>query len=163
MVALFSRAFYKEDSFLKYTLGIIILVGFYTFSIALFVELNAEQHGFLGQLNEFFFGFVKTMFPAYYEAHPNATSCEFMFSSAEPWIKNWETAPDGIFKWLGSIFNFHVPFDNLAELVAGGYNQYLMFGVAMFCAYPLFLYLGTQVGFLIFGRKPGDKGALGFL
>jgi len=103
------------------------------------------------------------MFPAYYDAHPDATSCEFMFSSGQFWLKDWYTAPDGIFKWIGSIFNTHVPFDSLGEMVSGGYNLYLFFAIAMFSCYPGFLYVGTQLGFLLFGRKNGDKGVLGLL
>ncbi|MHA1274752.1 MAG: hypothetical protein ACTSQJ_10470 [Promethearchaeota archaeon] len=161
IIALFSKIFYKEDSFLKYTLSILVLVVFYTFSIALFCELNAEEHGFLGQLNEFFFGFVQNMFPEYYANHPEATSCEFMYSSGEEWIKNWQNGT-GLGGWAGSILKTEVPFDNLEELVKY-HKLYLFFGIVMFCTYPFYLYVGTQLGFLMFGRKPGDKGALGLL
>ena len=164
-IALFSKIFYKEDSFLKYTLSIVTLVVFYSLSIGLFCELDASN-GPLGVATEFFFNMVKDMFPDYYAAGApgeNATSTEFMFSSAELWIKDYTSAQPGLGKLIGSIFKTEVPFNSLSELVSGGHNLYLFFGVAMFCCYPFFLYGGTQIGFLIFGRKPGDKGALGFL
>ncbi|MHA1758560.1 MAG: hypothetical protein ACTSVV_17480 [Promethearchaeota archaeon] len=144
VIALFSKIFYKEDSFLKYTLSIIALVVFFTFSIALFCQLNGKEHGFLGALNDFFWGFVKDVaFKDYYQKHPNATSTEFMYSSGIEQLKPY------------------VPFDDLEGLVK--HPLHLFFGICMFISYPGWLYLGTQLGFLLFGRKPGDKGALGFL
>ena len=163
-VAILSRTFYKEDSFLKYTLSIMVLVVFYMLSIGLFCELNAEEHGFLGALNEFFFGFVKDMYPGYYENHPDATSCEFMFSSAEEWIKDGNSGDlNGLGAFFGGLFNTEVPFESLEEMITGGHQLYLFFGIFMFCCYPAFLYIGTQIGFLLFGRKPGDKGVIGLL
>lgn len=143
-IALACKLFYKEDSFLKYTLSILVLVAFYIFSIGLFCELNGKDHGFLGSINDFFWGIMRDqMFTDYYNKHPNATSTEFMYSSGLEQLKPL------------------VPFDDLAGLAT--HPLHLFFGICMFVCYPGFLYLGTQVGFLIFGRKPGDKGVLGFL
>ncbi|MFO8018551.1 MAG: hypothetical protein R6U96_07945 [Promethearchaeia archaeon] len=149
-IALLCRIFYKEDSFLMYELGALALVVFLTFSIALFAELNASEHGFLGLLNETFFDIVKWMFPEYYEAHPDATSAEFMFTSAEQWLKD-------LYESNG------FKFSNLQDLTQGKNKLLLFFGVAMFCTYPGWLILGVKIGFLLFGRKTGDKGLLGLL
>ena len=170
-IAVVSKKFYKEDSMLKYSLSILTLVIFYVISASLFCELNGQDHGFLGVVNDMMFGskaepgFLRIMFASYFVNHPDATSFEFMFSSGLETLKDWDgpNTPEGIFKWIGSLVNTHVPFDSLAEAIAGGHNLYIFFGVAMFSAYPFFLYSGTQLGFLLFGRKPGDKGIIGFL
>lgn len=144
IIALFSKLFYKEDSFLKYWLSIITLVVFLMFSIGLFCGLNGKDHGFLGTMNDFFWGMIKNvMFKDYYEDHPNATSTEFMYSSGLEQLKAF------------------APFDDLAGLAK--HPLHLFFGICFFITYPGWLYLGTQIGFLIFGRKKGDKGALGYL
>lgn len=164
-IAAISKRHYKEDSMLKYTLSILTLVVFYVISVGLFSELNAQQHGFLGALNDWFFGLLKTMFSSYYINHPDATSFEFMYSSGLEWLKGWDSiyTNDDIFKWIGSILNTNVPFDSMADAITGGHHYYIYFGVIMFSAYPFFLYAGTQLGFMLFGRKPDDKGVLGFL
>ncbi|MGV9198613.1 MAG: hypothetical protein ACOC4M_07215 [Promethearchaeia archaeon] len=148
VIALLCRIFYKEDSFLMYELGTLALVVFFTFSIALFAELNVEEHGFLGFVNETFFAIVQKMYPEYYAAHPNATSAEFMFTSAEPWLKELYEA-NGF------------EFSNLQDLTQGQNKLLIFLGVAMFCTYPGWLILGVKLGFLLFGRKTGDKGVFG--
>ena len=150
VIALLCRIFYKEDSFLMYELGILALFVFFTFSIALFTELNVEEHGFLGFINETFFNIVKKIYPAYYDAHPDATSAEFMFSSAEPWLKD-------LFESNG------FKFSNLQDLTQGRNKLLLFLAIAMFCTYPGWLILGVKVGFLLFGRKTGDKGIFGLI
>ena len=144
LIAVVSRTFYKEDSFLKYTLSIITLVVFLIFSMGLFCELNGQDHGFLGMINDIFWGFIRDVaFVDYYNEYPDATSTEFMYTSGLEQLKP------------------HVPFEDLEGLAK--HPLYLFFGLCMFITYPGWLYLGTQLGFLLFGRKPGDKGALGFL
>lgn len=64
--------------------------------------------------------------------------------------------------WLNGYFGKGVPFNNLEELCIQ-HPVYLFGAILMFCCYPGFLYLGTQLGYLLFGRKPGDKGILGLL
>ena len=170
-IAAISKRHYKEDSMLKYSLSIITLLMFYVISISLFCELTGDKHGVLGAVNDFMYGskadpgLLRIMFADYFKNHPDATSFEFMYSSGFEWLKDWDgpNTPEGIFKWIGSLVNTNVPFESFAEAVAGGHMLYIFFGVAMFSAYPFFLYAGTQLGFLMFGRKPGDKGVLGFL
>ena len=143
-IAIMCRVFYKEDSFLHFSLGIMTLVVFFALSIALFCDLNANDHGFLGTANEIFFGFVKEYgFKEYYQNHPDATSTEFMYSSGLEQLKPF------------------VPFDDLEGLAQ--HPLHLFFGILMFITYPGWLILGVKIGHLMFGRKPGDKGVLGFL
>lgn len=40
---------------------------------------------------------------------------------------------------------------------------FLFGGVLMFVCYPAFLYVGTQLGYMLWGRKKGDLGILGLL
>ncbi len=62
--------------------------------------------------------------------------------------------------WLNTFpFSGGVPFNNL-ETLAKYHPMYLFGGICMLCCYPAFLYIGTQLGYLFFGRKPGDKGIL---
>ncbi len=141
-IAILCKIFYKEDSFLKYWLSIIVLVVFFVLSIGLLCQLNGEEHGFLGAINDFYWGMMRdVLFKEYYQNHPNATSTEFMYSSG--------------------LEQLTPPFHDLQGLAA--HPLYLFFGICMFITYPGWLFLGTQLGFLIFGRKPGDKGILGFL
>lgn len=54
----------------------------------------------------------------------------------------------------------------LPVLTAEGLAQHPMFlfgGVIMFATYPGFLYMGTQLGYMLWGRKKGDLGVLGLL
>jgi len=170
-IAALSKRFYKEDSMLKYSLSILTLFIFYLVSISLFCELTGDKHGLLGAFNDWQFGnkanpgVLRIMFASYFENHPDATSFEFMYSSGFEFLKDWDgpNTPETIFKWIGSLVNTNVPFDSLAEAIAEGHNLYIFLGAVMFSAYPLFLYSGTQLGFLLFGRKPDDKGVLGFL
>ncbi len=51
-------------------------------------------------------------------------------------------------------------------LTADGLAQHPMFlfgGVLMVCTYPGFLWAGTQLGYMVWGRKKGDLGILGLL
>ncbi|MHA1734480.1 MAG: hypothetical protein ACTSU5_21285 [Promethearchaeota archaeon] len=41
--------------------------------------------------------------------------------------------------------------------------MFLFGGILMFCTYPAWLYLGTQLGYMLWGRKKGDIGVLGLL
>ena len=133
--------------------------------------MNGQDHGFLGTINDLQFGtqekpgIFRIMWADYFKNHPDATSFEFMYSSGFEWLKDWDGpyTSDGILKWIGSLVNTNVPFESLGEAVSGGNMLYIFFGVAMFSAYPFFLYSGTQLGFLLFGRKPDDKGVIGFL
>jgi len=143
-IAIICKTFYKEDSFLPYTLCILTLLVFYAVSLSLFCELNGREHGLLGTLNDIFWGIMRDrIFVDYYNDHPNATSTEFMYTTGLECLKPY------------------VPFNNLAGLVR--HPLYLLFGMVMFVLYPGWLYLGVQLGWLMFGRKKGDKGALGFL
>ncbi|MGQ4875568.1 MAG: hypothetical protein ACP6IY_15985 [Promethearchaeia archaeon] len=151
LIALISKKFYKEDSFLSVTLSVIILLLFYIVSGSLFCELNAKDHGALGAMNENFFNLLKGIWAGYYENNPDATSCEFMFTSGEQWIKDW-------------LINNNMDFNNLQELCAPGPQRILILcGILMFALYPVWLYLGIKIGIFLFGRQPGDKGVFGFI
>ncbi len=100
------------------------------------------------------------------------TSTEFEFSSGYEFIK---CGAEGAFLEIGgapiqinyitpiwlNIFPFRggIPFNNMEQLVMY-HPMYLFGGICMFCCYPAFLYIGTQLGYLLFGRKPGDKGII---
>ncbi len=99
------------------------------------------------------------------------TSTEFIFSSGFEFIKS---GSQGAFIelestiytigyiqpiWLNFLFFRGVPFNNLEQLAV--YHPVALFGgICLFATYPAFLYIGTQLGYLFFGRKPGDKGIL---
>ena len=159
-----TKLLYKEDSFFLYYICGFILVVFYIVSIGLLLNLTPEDNLILGTFNQFFFDLMKSINPGYYAAHPEAaeSSTEFMYSSANV-LWNWGDVnikdPGGR---LNGFLGNGVPFNNLEELVAD-HPMYLYGGIVMFSLYPAFLYLGTQLGYLLFGRKPGDKGVIGFL
>jgi hypothetical protein len=109
---------------------------------------------------------------------PMPTSTEFMFASGEPFLKcgangAWVTNASGVSVLISSntyplftpgplnVFPFTkgVPFNDLTTMVEY-HRVYLFAGICMFVTYPGWLYIGTQLGFLLFGRKPGDKGIL---
>jgi len=141
LIALIGKKYYKEDSFLKPGLGILVLLVTFTLSISLFCELNSAQHGLMGIINEGFFNAIRFLWAGYYQVFPNASSCEFMFSSG--------------------IVALRPPFDNFAGLANN--TVFVFAGIVMFLLYPVWLYLGSKVGVAMFGRKPGDKGFLGIL
>ncbi len=103
---------------------------------------------------------------------PLPTSTEFMFSSGYEFIK---CGAEGAFLKIGGApiainyiqpiwlnvfpFRWGVPFNNLEQLVKF-HPMYLFGGICLIAAYPAFLYIGTQMGYLFFGRKPGDKGII---
>jgi hypothetical protein len=152
-ISLIGKKFYKEDSYLKPTLSILVLALFYFISISLFCELNGTDHGIIGSINESFFNLLKWMFAGYYETNPEAagSSTEFMFSSGQQWLKDL-------------LKNNNMDFNSFAELSAPGPQRILIFlGIWMFAMYPLWLYLGIKIGVMLFGRKPGDKGIFGVI
>lgn len=159
-----TKLLYKEDSFFLYYACAFILVMFYVVSIGLLLNLKPEDNIILGTMNQAFFDILKQMNPGYYAAHPIAaeSSTEFMYSSANMFW-DWGTInikdAGGI---LNGFFGQGVPFNSLEELVAD-HPMYLYGGILIFCLYPAFIYLGTQLGYLLFGRKPGDKGVIGLL
>ncbi|HMF33533.1 MAG TPA: hypothetical protein VKK79_19070 [Candidatus Lokiarchaeia archaeon] len=109
---------------------------------------------------------------------PLPTSTEFMYSSGEAFIKcgangAWVSNASGTLIQISTIdypiftagplnvfpFTKGVPFNDLTTLV-NYHRVYLFGGICLFITYPGWLYLGTQIGYLLFGRKPGDKGIL---
>jgi hypothetical protein len=106
---------------------------------------------------------------------PAPTSTEYMFSSGYEFLKcgvngvavsnvggTLVTFPTN---WISPIwlnvfpFQWGVPFNNLETMVRF-HPMYLFGGICIFACYPAFLYIGTQLGYLLFGRKPGDKGVI---
>jgi len=59
--------------------------------------------------------------------------------------------------WQNRYFGKGAPFNNLEELCSQ-HPLYLFGWILIFCCYPGFLYLGTQIGYLLFGKKTRDKG-----
>jgi hypothetical protein len=141
----------KKDTLFNKYLFFIIIIGFYVFSVGLFCGFSAQPggvnpFGFLGNVNDMFFNWIKTsLYPAYYQANPTFTSTEFMFSSGEEWLKNMGAAP----------------FDNLQGLLQHPFHLFVAIG--LFMMYPYFLRWGVRLGEMMFGSKPGKKGMLGIL
>ncbi|MHA1299773.1 MAG: hypothetical protein ACTSO9_10090 [Candidatus Helarchaeota archaeon] len=134
---------------LKRGLMLFILSFFFLFSIGLFCGFT--HHGgpggdqtigpsWMATMNDWFFSIIKNFWAPYYQIHPNATSTEFMFSSAQPWLRDL----------------LNIQFDDLAGLT----NQpmHLFVGICLFALYPYFLFIGTILGDLMFGGKPDKSG-----
>ncbi len=142
----------KTDSMVSKYFFFILIIGFYIFSVGLFCGFTAapggvNPFGFLGYVNDWFFNWIKTsLYPAYYAAHPLATSTEFMFTSGEPWLANLEGAN----------------YNTLAEVAQ--YHPFSVFvAIGLFMLYPYFLKWGVRLGEILIGSKPGKRGLLGML
>lgn len=136
-----------NNRWMKRILMLIFLSVFYLFSIGLLAGFTQGAQGgtpigpsWLGWLNDHFFGEIQQFFAPYYEMHPNATSTEFMFSSAQPWLRDL----------------LNIQFDNLSGLAQQ--PMHLFAAVALFSLYPYWLFVGVKLGELLFGSKPGKKG-----
>jgi len=143
---------WHEYNILWFKRGIMLIVLsiFFLFSIGLLCGFT--HHGgtggdqtigpsWMATLNDWVFGMLKKFWAPYYELYPNATSTEFMFSSAQPWLRE----------------KLNIQFNDLAGLV----NQpmHLFVGICLFALYPYLLFLGTVLGDVLFGTRPEKHGA----
>ena len=128
---------------------IVVIIIFYLFSVGLFCGFThyggpggnqTVGPDWLATLNDWFFGLIKWFWAPYYQLYPSATSTEFMFSSAQPWLRNL----------------LNIQFNDLAGLT--DQPLYLFFSIIIFALYPWFLRLGALMGEMLFGTKPGKKG-----
>ena len=136
LIGLLCRNHYKKYSFKPMFLQFWLVMIFLTISLAMFCEIEG---GLFGGLKDGTFEIGKFFFADYFISHPDATSCQFMFSS-------------GIFE---------VPFNNLSELA--NYPDFMFFAIATFLAYPLLPKLGCKLCWIMLGRKKTDKGLIGLL
>lgn len=136
-----------NNKWVKRLLMIMFISIFFLLSVGLLAGFTQGAQGgtpigpsWLGWMNDQFFGTIQWFFKPYYDAHPDATSTEFMFSSAQPWLRDL----------------LNIQFDNLAELADQPFH--LFGGVCLFALYPWWLFVGVWLGDILFGSKPGKSG-----
>ena len=119
-------------------------------SISLLCGFSAQEggtnpFGILGYLTDWLFSIIKNMNPEYYAIYPDATSTEYMFSSAQFWLKDSGAAT----------------FNDLAGLSLRPWHLFL--AVCLISILPITLYIGIRIGEMLFGTKLGKKGLIGML
>jgi hypothetical protein len=137
-----------NQEWVKRLLYVFSLIVFYIISIGMLCGFTrgaqnegvAIGPGWLGAINDAVFGIMQWLYAPYYEAHPEATSTEFMFSSGQEWLRSAA----------------NIDFNNLQELATS--PLHLFMGVLILTLYPYLLHVGIQLGELLFGSKAGKKG-----